>query len=135
MATAFPDIAPTGRSFTAPQWPTTQVKSRSGFTSNRLWGSRPANATLSLEFRHITDDQAASILAAWHAAKGSNDNLTLPLSIFTGANNTLKAWLDTSATGAGINWYFPPDGAPRLTSLAPNINNVQVSLSGELRLS
>jgi hypothetical protein len=88
-----------------------------------------------LEFRNITDNQAVSILDAWHAAKGSNDDLTLPDLLFTGANAALKAWLNASAAGTGIKWYFPPDSAPQLTSVAPNVNTVQLTLSAELRLS
>ena len=135
MAVAFPSIAPTGRSFVAPRWPTKTQTSQSGVITRRLWGSRPSRATLSLQFNNISDTDASAILSAYNSAKGSVDSLTLPSVLFDGADATLTSWLNASATGAGLLWAFAEDSPPQVESVAPGRSNVSVSLTAELRIS
>lgn len=135
MATTFPSIAPTGRSFTAPRWPTQTQTSQSGVITRRLWGSRPSRATLSLQFNNISDTDASAILNAYNTAKGSVDSLTLPSALFDGADATLTSWLNASATGAGLLWCFTEGSPPQVESVAPGRSNVSVSLTAELRMS
>ncbi len=134
MPVAFPAIQPQDRDFEAARWPTTSTRSRSGFTSVRQWGSRPADATLGLRYRNITSAQLAELYAAHHAARGEVLDLTIPTIVFQGASTTLRSWLDASATGAGLRWYFAPDGGPRGNSAGDNIHNCQVRLIAQLRL-
>ena len=135
MATTFPTIQPTARSFTAPAWQTTTQVSQSGVITRRLWGSRPSRATLSLQFNNISDTDASAILSAYNSAKGSVDSLTLPSALFDGADATLTSWLNASATGAGLLWAFAEDSPPQVESVAPGRSNVSVSLTAELRMS
>jgi len=135
MATAFPEIQPTSRSFVAPAWQTTTETSQSGVITRRLWGSRPSRATLNLQFNNISDTNTSAILSAYNSAKGSVDSLTLPDIIFNGADSSLKLWLDSSATGAGLIWCFTEGSPPRVESIAPGLSNVGVSLTAELRMS
>jgi hypothetical protein len=135
MATAFPGIQPTGRSFVAPAWQTTTETSQSGVVTRRLWGSRPSRATLNLQFNNINDTNTSAILNAYNSAKGSVDSLTLPDIIFNGADVTLSSWLDSSATGAGLLWCFAEGSPPQVESIAPGLSNVSVSLTAELRMS
>jgi len=135
MAIAFPSIAPTGRSFTAPAWQTTTQTSQSGVITRRLWGSRPSRATLSLQFNNISDTNTSAILNAYNSAKGSVDSLTLPSVLFDGADTTLTSWLNASATGAGLLWCFTEGSPPQVESVAPGRSNVSVSLTAELRIS
>ena len=135
MATTFPSIKPTGRSFVAPSWPTKTQVSESGVITRRLWGSRPSQAKLSLTFRNINDTSTAAILSAYNSAKGSVDSLTLPVEIFAGANAGLKSWLDASATGAGLLWCFAEGTSPQVESVAPGRSTVTVELTAELRMS
>jgi len=135
MATAFPNIAPTGRSFVAPRWPTQTQTSQSGVITRRLWGSRPSRATLGLQFNNISDTNTSAILNAYNTAKGSVDSLTLPSVLFDGADATLTSWLNASATGAGLLWAFAEDSPPQVESVAPGRSNVSVSLAAELRIS
>jgi len=135
MATTFPSIEPTSRSFTAPSWQTTTQTSQSGVITRRLWGSRPSPATLSLQFNNISDTDASAILNAYNTAKGSVDSLTLPSALFDGADATLTSWLNASATGAGLLWAFAEDSPPQVESVAPGRSNVSVSLTAELRMS
>jgi hypothetical protein len=134
MAVTFPNIEPTSRSFTAPKWPTSGLTTQSGVTTRRLWGSRPSQAQLSLSFNNITDDNAALILAAYHSAKGATTDLALPSIIFNGASGNLISWLNTSATGAGMKWFFVEE-PPSVESIAPNRSSVRVTLVAELRLT
>jgi len=135
MATAFPTIEPTSRSFAAPSWQTTTQVSQSGVITRRLWGSRPSRATLSLQFNNISDTNTSAILSAYNSAKGSVDSLTLPTILFNGADGTLKTWLDGSATGAGLLWCFTEGSPPQVESVAPGRSNVTVSLTAGLRMS
>ncbi len=135
MATTFPTIQPTSRSFTAPAWQTTTQTSQSGVITRRLWGSRPSRATLSLQFNNISDTNTSAILNAYNTAKGSVDSLTLPAILFNGADATLTTWLNASATGAGLLWCFTEGSPPQVESVAPGRSNVTVSLTAELRMS
>ncbi len=135
MATTFPSITPSERSFVAPTWPTKTQASQSGVITRRLWGSRPSQAKLSLTFGNISDTNTAAILSAYNSAKGSVDSLTLPSQIFDGADSTLRSWLNASATGAGLLWCFAEGTSPQVESVAPGRSNVTVQLTAELRMS
>ena len=37
MATSFPELSPTARQFTAPEWATNFMDSQAGTTTRRLW--------------------------------------------------------------------------------------------------
>jgi len=134
MAVTFPTIEPTSRNFVAPRWPTTGLLSQSGVTTRRLWGSRPSQAQLSLNFDNISDDNAALSLGAYNSAKGSTTDLTLPSIIYNGASTNLASWLSTAATGAGMKWFFSEE-PPTVESVAPNRSSVRVTLIAELRLT
>jgi len=134
MAVAFPSLTPTSRSFTAPQWPITQIDSQSGVKSVRLWGSKPTVAKLDLSFDNISDDNAALIMTAYNSAKGSLTDLTLPNSIFNGASTNLKSWLDTTGMSAGLKWYFDNGSSPTIESITSGLSSVRVSLVAELRM-
>ena len=134
MAVTFPSIEPTSRSFTAPRWPTSGITTQSGVTTRRLWGSRPSQAQLSFSFDNITDAESALIAQAYNDAKGATTDLTLPDALFVGATSALKIWLDGSATGAGLKWFFAEDPPTIESAGAPGRSNVRVSLVAELRL-
>lgn len=134
MPVVFPSVEPTARSFTAPKWPTTALVSQSGVTTRRLWGSRPSQAQLSLTFSNIDDASTSAILAAYHNAKGSTVDLTLPSILFNGASGELTNWLNTNSTGSAMLWFFS-DEPPTVESVARNRSNVRVGLVAELRLA
>lgn len=134
MAVTFPSIEPTSRSFTAPKWPTNGITSQSGVTTRRLWGSRPSQAQLALNFANITDDNAALILAAYNDAKGATTDLTLPSILFNGASTNLTNWLNTFSNGAGMKWFFSED-PPTIESVSPGRSSVNIRLVAELRLA
>lgn len=135
MATTFPGIAPTRRSFVAPTWPTKTQASQSGVITRRLWGSKPSQAKLSLTFGNINDTNTTAILIAYNSARGSVDSLTLPTQVFAGADATLQSWLNAWATGTGLLWSFSEGTSPQVESVAPGRSNVTVELTAELRMS
>jgi len=135
MATEFPKIAPSGRSFTAPTFSTTATVSQSGVVSRRMWGSRAGNARLDLRFDNLRDSEAAKILNAYNSAKGSVDSLTLPSEVFDGASDALMMWLKGNATGSGLIWCFTEGSAPQVESVSPGRSNIRVSLTAELRMN
>lgn len=133
MATVFPSIEPTSRNFTAPKWATSSLTAQNGVTTRRLWGSRPSQAQLNLTFANISDANAALILDAYNESYGPVVDLTLPAVIFNGATGSLASWLDTTATGAGMRWFFAEE-PPTVESVVPGKSTVTVRLVAELRL-
>lgn len=131
MAVAFPSIKPSERSYKPPAHPVSRVRSQSGVTSARLWGSAPSNAELSLSFRHIHTDRATEIVSAWLASKSGIDNLILPETLFSGVGQQLRTFMQSG--GATLYWTFAE--APTVTSVGPIWATVDVRLVGELRLN
>lgn len=130
----FPEIQPTDCRFAEPEWPTSMVRSQSGVRSVRLWGDKPSDARLLLEFANITHANYQLIRAAYQAAKSDVDDVSLPAIVFKNVNDAeLLSFLESG--GDGARWYFvkgsPPDGrripgGSRWT--------VSVELRAELRL-
>lgn len=135
MATVFPSIKPSSRSFTPPAFATTTSSSQSGVVTRRLWGSRPSKAVLALQFDNIDDSETSAILKAYNDAKGSVDSLVLPDEVFAGTDRALQQWLDGSNTGAGLLWCFTEGSAPQVVTTSVGRSNVQVNLTAELRIS
>ena len=135
MTTAFPPIEPSARRFKPPVFPVKSHVSQSGVTTRRLFASLPSQAELRLEFKNITDTNVSSIMAAYKAAKGALDDLSLPTAIFNGADGSLTAYLNGSSFATGLKWCFAEGSPPDVTSIAPGRSNVSVSLVGELRMS
>lgn len=127
MATTFPTLTPTSRSFTPPTFPTTKQKTINGITVRRVWASLPNDARLSLSFTNFPDADCLAILNAYTAAKGSLDSLTLPSSLFAGAGTALATFL--TQAGTGLAWHFSDDNPPRLDNVAPGISSVTVELT------
>lgn len=129
MPVAFPSLKPAQRSYTAPSHPVSRLRSQSGVTSVRLWGSAPSNAELNLTFQNIHTDKAAQIVDAWLATKSGVDTLILPSTLFSGTGPTLT----TLMQGNNLSWTFAE--APQVTAVGPIWATVNVRLVGELRLS
>ena len=128
MATQFPELHPTARTYKAPTWPTSGVRSQSGVASKRLWGSLPTRASLSLEFANITDDATTQILEAYRLAKGSCDSLNVPSIVFSGMGEAVIAEIDADTN----LWYFT-DTPPTVASVVRGVSTVTVNLQADLR--
>ncbi len=131
MPVAFPSIKPTEREYMPPEHAVTKIKSQSGVTSIRLWGSAPGNAEMSLGFRHIHTDKAAEIVQAWLDTKSGVDTLILPSEVFAGVGTRLRQVMLPSQ--GALSWTFAE--RPTVTSVGPIWATVNVRLVGELRLS
>lgn len=130
MATTFPSLTPSSRSFSPATFPITKTRSQGGVTTRRVWASLPNDARLSLSFNNITDEFAYEILNCYKNAKGSLDKLTLPALIFEGAATDLKIFLQQSNTG--LSWHFTDDNPPRVESVLPGVSSVTVDLTATL---
>ena len=127
MATNFPELHPTARTYRAPTWPTSGVRSQSGVGSKRLWGSLPTRAALSLEFANIGDTETAQILDAYKNAKGPCDSLNVPSIVFSGMSEAVIAEIDADTN----LWYF--GNAPRVQSVVRGVSTVRVDLQADIR--
>lgn len=135
MATPFPAIEPSSRSFKAPRWATSGTRSQSGVVTRRLWGSQPSQGELTLSFTNIKDDVAQQILSAYDSAKGPTSEVELPPEVFKGTKGLLNLWLTANLSNKGLRWYFSENDPPSVESIVPGISSVRVSLVAELRLN
>ena len=129
MPVAFPPIKPSDRDYRPPTHSLTTSRAQSGVTTKRIWGSRPADAELTLSFRHIHTDKAAEIVQAWLASNSGIDTLILPQQVFAGVGAALQT-LMLPQMGA-LAWTFAD--APTVTSVGPIWATVTVRLVGQLR--
>lgn len=134
MAVLFPSLTPSSRTFNAPKWPTNATTSQSGVITRRLWGSKPSQASMSLAFNNISDDNAALIVAAYHAAQGPTTEVLLPSAVLSGISAALQSGISQVTTNSGLHWFFAEDNGPSIESTAPGRCNVQVDLIAELRV-
>jgi len=122
--TNFPAIAPTKRSYTAPQFPTKRFDSISGARVTRLYGSKSFGAQLQLEFNQ-DDEGTRQFLDCYEAARGDFGTLNLPAQIFDGMTTELKASIPDQ-----LSWRFA--GTPQVESLFPNRSRIRITLAGTL---
>lgn len=135
MSVNFPAIAPTSRSFVPPKWQSTKIKSQSGVSTTRIWGSKPSDGQLSLTFNNISTDVGALILSAYNEAKGAGDNLLLPSEVFAGESEIMMQWINSNINEMGYKWFFDNENPPSMDAVAPGICSMRVNLLAELRLS
>ena len=111
-------------SFTAPEFPVRANTSLSGVVSRRLFGNRGSRATLTLGFDNLQDWVAVQFLDTWNAARGQLDSVSVPLAVFSGAEDSLKNYL--LAGGDDLTWHFAE--APQLERVVPGVSSVRVTL-------
>lgn len=131
MPVAFPALKPSERDYTPPTHAITTLRSQNGSVSRRLWGSKPGNAELSMTFRNITTQVAATIVQAWLDTKSGVDTLILPTTVFAGMSDALRLLI--LPTSGALSWTFAE--APKVTFAGPIWATVSVRLTGELRLN
>ena len=124
MTTAFPAIAPTKRSYTAPQFATKRFDSISGAGVTRLYGSKSFGAQLQLEY-NLADSGTSQFLECYENARGDFDTLELPTEIFDGMSSDI-----TSQIPAHLSWRFKE--TPQIDSIFPNRSRIRVRLVGTI---
>ena len=126
MSVEFPAVRPTARELTAERWPTNRSLSQSGVTTRRLWGSRPANATLTLSFTNKSLADINNILACHREAKGPVSPLLIPSTI------TDHMGVEELAIMSRTEWHFTEDAELRATAVGCGLASLEVELRGEI---
>ena len=72
----FPAIKPSARSFTPGTYPSTDFESLDGTKTHIRFGNRSVNATLSLSFSNISDENVVDILVNYNDVNSDWDHVT-----------------------------------------------------------
>lgn len=127
-ARSFPEIQPSGRSYSPGRIPETVFEAQNGSTSFVQFGSIFTNASLSLQFDNISDNQASVILQHYLSVVGDDHVEFGGTNGLGGIDSTLRSQLE-KGTGA-IKWRY--DGPPEIRSVYPGISSVTCSFIGYL---
>ena len=129
-AIAFPNLKPSSRNYSPGKYPMSEFKALNGTTTRMLYGNRRTDAEMSLDFRNITDTQAASILTNYEQVMPSDDWISFTTSDgAAGASAPLANYL-REVGGSGLHWRYAE--APTVESVKPGLSTVQVRLVGQL---
>ena len=122
------DITPTSRNYSPGEFPQTVFEAQNGAKTVLRYGNKRVNASLSLSFKNIDDDQAAQILANYENINSDWDYLdfndTDVLKGITPTTSTLKTYVRES--NSGLRWRYAK--APQVSSgTYPGVSNVSCS--------
>jgi len=123
---AYPTYAPTGRSFSAGDYPYKTFQSQNGKEVRILYGDKRTGMTLDLSYDNIPDTQADDFVAHYDETKGGFSSFALPSAFRTGWSGSVAA-ID-AATGNQWRYQEPPT----IRSVRPGISSVTVKLIGVL---
>ena len=124
MATPYPMLCPTRRSWTPGEFATKRFNAINGAGRTRIYGSAAFDATLRLEYL-LGDDELAELLTCYRLARGSFDELDLPTEVFSGLSQEVLAEIPDYLT-----WRW--SDTPTIESVAPGRSRVRVNLVGTL---
>jgi len=121
----FPSIKPSSRSYSPGTYPSTDFESLDGTKTHIRYGNKRVNATLSLGFSNITDQEAAEILDHYQAVNSVWDYVTFSQQSGTAGVKwaSLQDYLKES--GSGLKWRY--SGPPSVTSTFKGLSNVSCS--------
>ena len=122
------DITPTSRNYSPGEFPQTVFEAQNGAKTVLRYGNKRVNASLSLSFKNITDNQAAQILANYESINSDwdylNFNGTDVLKGIEPTTSTLKTYVRES--NSGLRWRYAK--APQVSSgTYPGVSNVSCS--------
>lgn len=117
--TAFPEIAPSARTWTPGSQPLQTVTTLSGYESRVLLGPDPVGTTLVVSFQNLQEVLLLQITDHYALARGSFETFQLPAAIFAGMNDY------SSVTPVNRSWRYA--SAPTIDWVAPGIGNASVS--------
>jgi len=122
------DITPTSRNYSPGEYPQTVFEAQNGAKTVLRYGNKRVNASLSLSFKNITDNQAAQILANYENINSDwdylNFNGTDVLKGIEPTTSTLKTYVRESSSG--LRWRYAK--APQVSSgTYPGVSNVSCS--------
>ena len=121
-------ITPTSRNYSPGEFPQSVFEAQNGAKTVLRYGNKRVNASLSLSFKNITDNQAAEILANYETINSDwdylNFNGTDVLKGITPTTSTLKTYVRES--NSGLRWRYAK--APQVSSgTYPGVSNVSCS--------
>ena len=122
------DITPTSRNYSPGEFPQSVFEAQNGAKTVLRYGNKRVNASLSLSFKNITDNQAAQILANYENINSDwdylNFNGTDVLKGIEPTTSTLKTYVRES--NSGLRWRYAK--APQVSSgTYPGVSNVSCS--------
>ena len=122
------DITPTSRNYSPGEFPQSVFEAQNGAKTVLRYGNKRVNASLSLSFKNITDNQAAEILANYESINSDwdylNFNGTDVLKGIEPTTSTLKTYVRESSSG--LRWRYAK--APQVSSgTYPGVSNVSCS--------
>lgn len=130
MAVPFPNIKPSGRTYSPGRYPQTEFRAQNGAVTVVRYGSRRVDAELSLDFQNIADADAALILANYEAVNSAWDYVTFTTATgASGAGTTLSRYISETG-GSGLRWRYAEP--PSVASIAPGRSSVQCKFVGIL---
>lgn len=122
----FPQIKPTSRSYTAGTYPSTNFESLDGTKTHLRYGNKRVNATLTLGFSNISDDDAALILDNYVEVNGEWNYVTFNRGFATSGMEPSDLSNYVAETGgSGLKWRY--SGPPTVTSTFKGLSNVSCS--------
>ena len=124
MATAYPSLCPTRRSWTPGNYPTRRFTAVNGAGTTRIYGTRAFDATLQLEYL-LGDADLTALLQCYNTARGTFDELVLPTETFVGLSADVQEEIPDYLT-----WRW--SDTPQIESVAPGRSRVRVNLVGTL---
>ena len=121
--TSLPALHPKSRNYTPGVFATKRYESLSGAGSTRLYGSKPFDSKLSLEFE-CGDEEVQMFFNSWYSRYGDYKHLNLPEAYFAGMPKGIFA--------CGLEWHW--DSEPKITSVQPHWSRVKVEFVGRLEI-
>tara|TARA_Y100000004_G_scaffold142165_1_gene161671 strand:+ start:1139 stop:1552 length:414 start_codon:yes stop_codon:yes gene_type:complete len=135
MASQFPTIRPTTRSFSMGDYPSKTYRSLSGAIFKRAFGNKATGYRMDLTFKNIGDTEELRslcgsvkvILDHYDSVDGTFDKFNLPNRVFEGMNTSLRGVIQAPSN---ISWRY--SRPPQVQSVRSGISTVNVSLIGEI---
>ena len=135
MASQFPTIRPTTRSFAMGDYPSKTYRSLSGAIFKRAFGNKATGYRMDLTFQNIGDTaelrslsgSVKVILDHYNNVDGTFGKFNLPSRIFAGMNSSLTGVIQAPSN---ISWRYA--SPPQVQSVRNGISTVTVSLIGEI---
>lgn len=127
MATQFPNLCPVRRDYAPGEFATRRFTAMNGAGTTRLYGSRPYDASINLEF-NVTDDELQDVLNCWEQAYGQYDVINLPLQVFAGMASEIQGQIS-----GDLNWRWAE--RPKVFSQRPGFSKVKAQFIATLDLA
>ena len=125
------DITPTSRNYSPGEYPQSVFEAQNGAKTVLRYGNKRVNASLSLSFKNVTDDQAAQILvnyeninSDWDYLDFNGTNVLDGLVAGGSASYSLSTYVREAVSG--LRWRYSK--APQVSSgTYPGVSNVSCS--------